>query len=392
MQVSLPTDKDGFLSQECPSCDQRFRVRFGEGSPEPISFCPYCGHKGTDCWYTKQQIAHIQAIAAEQILGPEFKRLGQEIKRASSGLLKIDMKTDLPDAGKPPIEADEALNILRFPCCNETVKLTRHDKYFCIICGKEMDMVVSDAKKVFLSHKGIDKNDVTEYKATLALLGYDPWFDEDAMPAGTPLERGLLQGMRDSCAVVFFITPSFKDEGYLETEINYAIQEKRQKGDRFAVITLQFVGADGKIGEIPELLKTYVWKKPKSTLEALREILRALPVVATTVDWREGIEGVVTAPKIKSSSTELSEEAKTILVAAASGDGRILCLRHMAGQIIQTSGKQLIPDGNARTIARWTGGVEDLQRRRYITDIGHKGEVFEVTREGYEMADCISKE
>ena len=63
----------------------------------------------------------------------------------------------------------------------------------------------------------------------------------------------------------------------------------------------------------------------------------------------------------------------------------------MGGQIIQTSGKQLIPDGNPRTIARWIGGVEDLQRRRFITDIGHKGEVFEVTREGYEMADTISK-
>jgi hypothetical protein len=129
-----------------------------------------------------------------------------------------------------------------------------------------MDMALSDAKKVFLSHKGIDKEKVTEFKSTLALLGYDPWLDEDSMPAGTPLERGLLQGMRDSCGVVFFITPSFKDEGYLETEINYAIQEKRTKGDRFAVVTLQFVGEDGKVGEIPELLKTYVWKKPKSSL------------------------------------------------------------------------------------------------------------------------------
>ena len=67
-------------------------------------------------------------------------------------------------------------------------------------------MAVSDAKKVFLSHKGVDKGKVTEFKNTLALLGYDPWLDEDAMPAGTPLERGLLQGMQDSCGVVFFIT------------------------------------------------------------------------------------------------------------------------------------------------------------------------------------------
>ena len=138
--------------------------------------------------------------------------------------------------------------------------------------------------------------------------------------------------------------PSFKDEGYLETEINYAIKEKRTKGDRFAIITLQFVDAEGKAGEIPELLKTYVWKKPKTSLEALREIVRALPIAPTVVDWREGIGGVVTVPKTRSTSTELSVEAKTILKAATSGDGHILCHRNFGGQTVQVGGKELIPD------------------------------------------------
>ncbi|MBT8490272.1 MAG: toll/interleukin-1 receptor domain-containing protein [Deltaproteobacteria bacterium] len=390
MEVNFPTDTDGFLSQECPSCEQRFKVHFGEGSEEPISFCPYCGHNGRDCWYTKEQVAYIEAVAANRVLGPELKKLEREMKRASGGLLKIDMKTELPKPGSPPMETDEQLEILRFTCCNETVKLTRHDRHYCIICGKETNMTVSNAKKVFLSHKGIDKAEVTEYKTTLALLGYDPWFDEDAMPAGTPLERGLLQGMRDSCGVVFFITPSFKDEGYLETEINYAIQEKRQKSNKFAVITLQFIGVDGKLGKIPDLLKTYVWKKPKTSLEALREIIRALPIAPSVVDWREGIESVITVPKTKSTSTELSHEAKMILKAATSADGHVMCLRYLGGQTIQAGGKQLIPDESPRTIARWVGGIEDLQRRRYIVDIGHKGEVFQVTREGYEAADLVS--
>lgn len=392
MQISFPTDADGYLSQECPSCVQRFKVLFGEGSEEPISFCPYCGHKGRDCWYTKDQVEYIKAVTADVVLGPEIKKLEREVKRASSGLLKIDMKAEIPEAGPPPMETYEMLDILHFPCCNETVKLTRHERHYCIICGKEMDMAVSGAKRIFLSHKGIDKGKVTEFKSTLALLGYDPWLDEEAMPAGTPMERGLLQGIRDSCGVVFFITPSFKDEGYLETEINYAIQEKRLKGDRFAVITLQFIGADGKVGEIPELLKTYVWKKPKTSLEALREIVRALPIAPAVIDWREGIEGVVTVQKIRSTSTELSAEAKTILKAATTGDGQILCLRHSGGQTVEVGGKELIPDQTPRTVALWVGGVEDLQRRRYITDIGHEGEVFQVTREGYEAADSVSNE
>ena len=207
------------------------------------------------------------------------------------------------------------------------------------------------------------------------------------MPAGTPVARGLFQGMKDSCGVVFFITSSFKDEGFLATEIDYAIQEHQKKDNKFKIITLQFAGADGSTGEIPELLRPYVWKKPKTRLEALREIVRALPVAPVGVDWRDDIAGVVTAPKTQSTATELSEEAKAILKAAVAGGGITMHRRYGGGQAIQAGRKSLIPDQAPRTIASWVGGLEDLQRRRYIKDLGHKGEVFEVTREGYKAAD-----
>ena len=391
MEVSFSTDADGFLSQECPSCEQRFKVIFGEGSEEPISYCPYCGYNGQNCWYTQEQVDYMQTVAANTALAPEFKKLERQMKRASKEFLKIEMKTDLPKPPPPPMETDAPFDILHFPCCNETIKATRHERHYCIICGTEIDMTISDAKKVFLSHRGVDKEKVIDFKVSLELLGYDPWLDEDAMPAGTALERGLLQGMQDSCGVVFFITPSFKDEGYLETEVNYAIHEKRKKGDKFAIIALQFVDENGNVGGIPELLKAYVWKKPKTSLEALREIVRALPVTPGIVDWRGEITGVATAPRVKSRTTELSAEAIAILRAAVTGKGFIMHHRNMGNEAIQTNGKSMIPDQNPRTVAQWVGGLEDLQRRRYIKDLGHKGEVFELTREGYEAADQLSE-
>ena len=74
LQINFPTDADGYLSQECPSCEQRFKVLFGEGSEEPISFCPYCGHKGRDCWYTKDQVEYINAVATDVVLRPAHMR------------------------------------------------------------------------------------------------------------------------------------------------------------------------------------------------------------------------------------------------------------------------------------------------------------------------------
>ena len=388
MEINFPTDADGFLSQECPSCEQRFKVVFGEGSEEPISYCPYCGHNGQNCWFTQAQADYIQSVGANVALGPELKKLERQLKGMSKGFLKVSMTSDLSEPPPTPMETDDLLDILRLPCCNETIKVTRHERHFCIICGTEIDMTISDAKKVFLSHKGVDKETVIDFKETLEILGYDPWLDEDAMPAGTPLARGLLQGMKDSCGVVFFITPSFKDAGFLATEINHAIQQKEKRGDKFAIVTLQFVDTDGNTGEIPELLETYVWKKPKTPLEALREIVRALPVAPVSVDWRDEIAGVVTAPKTTSTATELSEEAKAILKAAATGDGIIMHVRTLDGEWISAGNKTLTPKRrDPRAIASWVDGLEDLQRRRYIKERGHKGEMFEVKQKGYDAAD-----
>ena len=126
MKINFSTNSDGYLSQECPTCAQRFKVRFGEGSEEPISYCPCCGNKGHDCWNTQDQVEYIQAEATSVVLSPELKKLECEMKKAYGGFHKIDLKTDLPQVGAIPMETDDALDILRFPCFNETIKVI-HD-------------------------------------------------------------------------------------------------------------------------------------------------------------------------------------------------------------------------------------------------------------------------
>jgi TIR domain len=136
----------------------------------------------------------------------------------------------------------------------------------------------SQPKRIFLSHKGADKPRVEAYYDTLKLLGFDPWLDREDMPVGTVLERGLHKGMEESCAVVFFITPNFKDENFLETEITYALHQRRKKGEKnFAIIMIVFKDGE-KTGKVPSILEPYVWGNPGGELEALHAILKALPV------------------------------------------------------------------------------------------------------------------
>jgi hypothetical protein len=141
-------------------------------------------------------------------------------------------------------------------------------------------------QRIFLCHKGANKPLVRRFFKVLKTLGFEPWLDEEDMPAGKELHRAILEGFERSCAAVFFLTPQFKDENYLRGEINYAIDEKRKKGDRFAIVSLAF-GSPNIV--VPGLLKPYVYKTVKKQLDGLREIIRALPIEVGTPRWRPEI-------------------------------------------------------------------------------------------------------
>jgi hypothetical protein len=89
---------------------------------------------------------------------------------------------------------------------------------------------------------------------------------------GTHLERSLSDAFKEAKAAVFIVTPFYEDRGYLAAEVDYAIREKRARDD-FQVITIRVGDHEA---EIPELLKSYVWKDVSDGLQALIEILRAL--------------------------------------------------------------------------------------------------------------------
>ncbi len=140
--------------------------------------------------------------------------------------------------------------------------------------------------KIFLSHKTIDKPLVNDYKETLDLLGYDTWLDTDAMTAGANPTRAIMEGIENSCATVFFITPNFTDEKWLAEEIDQSIARKREQGERFSIITLVFKEPNKPAPGVPKLLRRYIYKEPTSPLNGLREIIRALPIMPGAVHWR----------------------------------------------------------------------------------------------------------
>ena len=91
------------------------------------------------------------------------------------------------------------------------------------------DYAVDRKRKIFLSHKGADKPIVRRYYKLLKTLGFDPWLDEEDMPAGTQLHRGILAGFDVSCTLDLLHHAKLQDERFLRTEVNYAKDQQTKK-------------------------------------------------------------------------------------------------------------------------------------------------------------------
>ncbi len=180
------------------------------------------------------------------VIRPLFSELTERVSKAA-------------DIATPEERALQAVSLSRIPSTTET--------------------------RIFLSHKSVDKPIVLRYYNALKEIGYEPWLDQPDMPAGTNLERGILDGFEKSCAAVFFITENFKDENYLATEVDYAIAQKRKKGNKFSIITLRYP----KSSPIPGLLSTYIYKEVQNDLEGFAEVIRALPVELGPIRWKKDV-------------------------------------------------------------------------------------------------------
>ncbi|MEB5934964.1 DUF4062 domain-containing protein [Pseudomonas mosselii] len=86
----------------------------------------------------------------------------------------------------------------------------------------------------------------------------------------------------------------------------------------------------------------------------------------------------------------LTGEARVLLKEASQDShGRIIYARYIGGSSIQTNGKNLTPSLERREMAKWEEALEQLQTYELIITRGYKGEVFEITNLGYQIADMI---
>ncbi|MBX3097894.1 MAG: hypothetical protein KF812_13655 [Fimbriimonadaceae bacterium] len=104
-------------------------------------------------------------------------------------------------------------------------------------------------------------------------------------------------------------------------------------------------------------------------------------VVADPADFVESDSDVL-------AGYQLPAEARTLLVIAAQKGGTIQT-RMSSGRNTQAGGQVLNEPHNPRSEALWEQAIKDLVGCELLTERGYKGEVFQVSAKGYEVADLL---
>lgn len=140
IEVSFSTDADGFISQQCPSCERRFKVRVDDEGGQTVGHCPYCGVASEDGWLTEEQRAYAMGVVAEQAVAPILEGFTRDLERLNRPGSLISFSGHFEKSVPPPkpVESDEPMPLITPPCCGEPVK---HDgsvaEIFCVVCGKK---------------------------------------------------------------------------------------------------------------------------------------------------------------------------------------------------------------------------------------------------------------
>ncbi|MBT2921455.1 DUF4062 domain-containing protein [Vibrio anguillarum] len=87
---------------------------------------------------------------------------------------------------------------------------------------------------------------------------------------------------------------------------------------------------------------------------------------------------------------QLSDESQILLKEANQDrNGTVMHLRHLGGTNVQTNSKNFIESNERREVARWEAAIDELVSKGLLVERGYKGEIFEITNLGYQVADMI---
>ena len=239
------------------------------------------------------------------------------------------------------------------------------------------------------------------------LPGIQPWISSEDIAKGKKWFDELMDQLSKTNVSITFITPGNVWSPWIYYEVG-AIAAKIGGG----IVCPYLIGVQGKhVKDTPlgrfqwtEASKAETWKLIRSINQGLdpvhsetllegnfnrkwpklkRQIDRVLETLTPVAD-----EVIEVEPSVEQ---QLTEDARHLLVEASLDQlGRIVYFSSMDGTTLGTNGKNMVNEGDSQRVeARWKAALNELVDFGLVEDIRYEGEIFEVSRKGYEVADLI---
>jgi hypothetical protein len=136
INVPIPTDHDGYLRRECPTCGGQFKWHQGRSVTKALrsqallsTIAPSAGQRLilTDAWWTQGQIVYAQESAMPSVL--------QQLEYETPEITVEDLPAPPPVMVEP-----NDMQIVASPCHGyEPIKVPdgRVGPFHCLVCGEQ---------------------------------------------------------------------------------------------------------------------------------------------------------------------------------------------------------------------------------------------------------------
>lgn len=140
MEISIPTDDDGYVLLKCPQCGNFFKIAPADYKDDSVLsiYCPSCG-LSSDNYITEDVLELALAMAKNVAMDLIYDKMKKWEKQFSKGIItfKVGNKSK-PEPENPIRSSIEALTITHFRCCNRNAKIKpmlRLAGCYCPFCG-----------------------------------------------------------------------------------------------------------------------------------------------------------------------------------------------------------------------------------------------------------------
>lgn len=266
--------------------------------------------------------------------------------------------------------------------------------------AEEGKTMTQKSPKVFISHSSKDKGYISYLVDFLESIGLtqEQLFCSSVPGYGIPLDEDIYEYLKKqfqahNLHVIFALSDNYYQSVACMNEMGAAwiLQNK------YTTILLpgfEYKEVKGAINPRQIGLKldedlTEVKEKLGQLRDVLSQEFGLSPI--PDIRWEQKRDAFIASmAKTEDNKISISSEGLNLLLAACeANDGMIIKSSDLSGTYIETNGKNFVSSQERREVAKWEGALDELLGLDFVQAQGYKGEIFVVTKRGYDYIEQL---